>query len=245
MTDILITHGLSSLGYAETITAYLSTATVTSKINVSISTIVTATATVVASHCPTTTVLDVIQSAPSTKISVTSAVETSTHSSLPRASSGYNISLTGRLPNDRAHVVETSISTLSSLLVAMSSRYNGSIHSKLRGSGQVYFQSSPPISATGPNVTHSTSRTGASTLKSLITGDSDQNASGLLPMSRLVTALHTGLSDIPSGSYSDRSKIVVRGCDDAPWGSDHRHCPSGRPIEIKYPEGLTATRQPP
>lgn len=239
VTDIVLTHSLISPGYTETITAYLSTATVTSKIKVNISTI--ATATVVASHCPTTTVSGVI----ATKNSTTSPVKTPPSSSLPGVSSSYNLSLSGSLPKAGTHVVGTSISTLSSLRVSMSSGCNGSIHSELRGNGPGHFQSSSPLSATGPNARHSTFRVRASTLKSLVTGVSMKNASALLPVSKLVTALPTYLNGSASGSHPDRSKIVVRGCDDAPWGSNYRHCPSGRPIEITYTEGLTATRKRP
>ena len=206
--------------------------------------LVTVTATVIASNCPTKAVSNTFQSAPSTGVSRTSAVATPAFSKLPAASLGYNLSLFSGLPEDGAHIVESSTSTLSSLSVMNVSRYATSIHSELPGRGGNSSQSPAPVSLTRSIGLFSNSSRKASRFGSAMTGVSNTRTSGLPPTSRPIPMTAAGSSGplrVASMSHFVGVNNATRGCDDANCKSDHNYSSNGPPIEFTYLARVTWT----
>ena len=97
--------------------------------------LITATTTVAASYCPTTTVKNTIQSVPSIRVHTTSTVETPKHSSPPTVSSHLSTHLFSRLSEHRGHITQTSVSGHSKLPATLVSHYGTFSHNRLAGSG--------------------------------------------------------------------------------------------------------------
>ena len=123
----------TTLGFSKTVTTYIHTATVTSKIKST--NLITATTTFAASYCPTTTVKNTIQSMPSIRVHTTSTVEAPKHSSPPTVSSHPSIKLFSRLSEHRGHITQTSASDHSKQPVTVVSHYGTFSHHRLAGSG--------------------------------------------------------------------------------------------------------------
>ena len=234
-TDVVLFYDPRSSALTETATADGHTATVTSKIKVT--SLVAATTTVVATICPTKPISNTMPSVSSIGIS-TASVETLTYSTHPATSPIHDVSLFSGLPEDGAHMAESSILTLPSLPVTSLSQYNTS------GSGIGSFQSSFPVAGTLSINVLSTSGMNASTLRSLPTGFSSKKSSGLLPMrkpSPIATERPTDPLRIASMSHSGQRNHATGGVDDGQCESDHIPPSNDPPKELTHLARVTGS----
>ena len=203
----------------------------------------TATTTVVASICPTKPISNTIPSMSSAGFSTTS-VETPTYSSQPPVSPTRDVSSFSGLPEDGAHMAESSVLTTSSLPVTTLSRYNTSMDSRRTGSGVGSSQSLFLMAGTLSNNVLSTSRVNVSTLRSLATGLSSKNSSSLLSMRKptpIATKRPTGSLHVASVSHFGRKDQATGGRDDGQCESDHMIPSNGLPKELTYLARVTGS----
>ncbi|KAF6239806.1 hypothetical protein HO173_002352 [Letharia columbiana] len=231
--------------FTETVTTYLSTATVTSTI--SSTKLITATAKVVASNCPTTTATtsDTVKLTALTKVYTSGTVGMPAHSSPPPVSSDYGIPSSSGLPENGAHVIETYISILSNPRADISSGYGTSSYSRLPGSGALSPQSSLSrfvTRSTKSRSSTSVSGSEASTLRSVIAAISNKHP----PVSKkppVATVRYTHPTRATSVSQLDRGSLTVRGHGVAYGEADYTLSSKGPigPIDWHHTTTLTKT----
>ena len=218
------------------------TATVTSKIKVT--SLIIATTTVVASICPTKPISNTILSVSSIGVSDTS-VETPTYTSQPAVSPIHDISLFSGLPEDGAHVAESSILTLSSPPVTSLSRYNKTIDSERTRSGVSSSPSSILMTATPSKNVLFLYRTNASTLRSLATRVSSKNSSSLFHIRKptpTTTKRPTGPLHVASVSHTGQRNHATGGRNYGHHKSDHIVPSNGPPKELTSLARVTGSR---
>lgn len=121
------------LGFSKTVTTYVHTATVTSRIKST--SLITATTTVAASYCSTPTVRNKIKSVPSIRFHTTSTLKAPTHSSPPAIFSHLSIPLFSRLSEIPERITHTSVLAHSRLPATVISHHGTISHNGLAGSG--------------------------------------------------------------------------------------------------------------
>lgn len=202
--------------------------------------LITVTTTAVASICPTEPISNTVPLVSSTGVSNTS-VKTPTYSSQPTISPIYDLSSFSGLPQDGAHMAESSIS---SLPVMSLSQYNTTIDNELIGNGADSSQSSFPMAVIPSSNVLSTSKMNTSTLRNLATGFSSKNSGGLLPMRKptpFTTERPTGPLRAASISHFTWRRHATVGHDDAQQGSDRILPSHGPPEELSYLARVTGS----
>ena len=196
MTGGILIDDPTSPGVAETTTTHISTTTVTSKTRSTNS--ITATATVLASSCPTTTDRNIDQSVPLTREHTTSTVGGLTDSNSPAVSPHLRMHSCGGLPESGPHVA------------------HASSHNRIHGSGAVSSQSPSSLLVKRLNKMLSplsVSDMEVSSLSSLAAGISHKGSSTFLSRNKtkpVANVRPTEPTRIASTSHSDRGNIAIR-----------------------------------
>lgn len=210
--------------------------------------LITATAKVVASNCPTTTATtsDTVKLTALTKVYTSGTVGMPAHSSPPPVPSDYGIPSSSGLPENGAHVIETYISILSNPRADISSGYGTSSYSRLPGSGALSPQSSLSrfvTRSTKSRSSTSVSGSKASTLRSVIAATSNKHP----PVSKkppVATVRYTHPTRATSMSQLDRGSLTVRGHGVAYGEADYTLSSRGPSVDVTYHATVTGTEKP-